>query len=588
MTRLKQLGAMAQQVAEAIASVLNVEVTVADETLCRIAGTGRYSGTTGELLGQDSAFARVIETGRGFIISNPGQDSACITCEVKHRCHERAQVCCPIKLDGAVIGVIALGAFNDEQRSTLLEHQSDLFGFIDRMADLLASKAAEAERLHAVKALKNQLETVINTVNEGIIAVDKAGRVVNINASACKMTGLTGEEAAEVAIDSLLPGLPLAELIRKGREFTNREISRRVQGRRFHYLITAKPWREGADVIGAVITLREMAEVRKFVSQLSSQNVCYTLDMILGDELQPVKSAALKAAQTSVTVLIQGESGTGKELFARAIHSGGSRQAKPFIAVNCAAIPETLLESELFGYEEGAFTGARRGGKPGKFELADGGTLFLDEIGDMSLILQAKLLRVLQDRRIERVGGVDAIPVDVRIIAATHKDIEAMVKSGEFRQDLYYRINVFPITIPPLRQRQGDLPALIAYFLEKYGAALGKAAVSLDREAERCLLAYDWPGNVRELENTIEYLVNMATGSRITAEALPARLKAAEPRLPALNRIMPLAELEQRAIAAAIAAFGDTAEGKNQAAEALGISRATLYRRLKEQKNVSE
>ena len=588
MTRLKQLGSMAQQVAEAIASVLNVEVTVADEALCRIAGTGRYSGTTGEMLGHDSVFARVLETGRGFIIANPGQDSACTTCEVKNRCYERAQVCCPIKLEGEVIGVIALGAFNDEQRNTLLEHQRDLFGFIDRMADLLASKAAEAERLHTVKALKNQLETVINTVNEGIIAVNKAGRVVNINAAACRMTGLTEAEAPGVAIDSLLPGLPLAELIHNGREFTNREISRKVQGRRFHYLITAKPWREGIDVTGAVITLREMSNVRKFVSQLSSQNVCYTLNMILGDELRQVKSAAVKAAQTSVTVLIQGESGTGKELFARAIHSGGSRQSKPFIAVNCAAIPETLLESELFGYEEGAFTGARRGGKPGKFELADGGTLFLDEIGDMSLTLQAKLLRVLQDKRIERVGGVDTLPVDVRIIAATHKDIEAMVKSGEFRQDLYYRINVFPINIPPLRQRHADLPVLISYFLEKYGAALGKTTVRLDEGAYQRLIAYEWPGNVRELENTIEYLVNIATGPRITIEALPARVKAAEPQQAVFTKVIPLTELERRAILAAIAAYGDTAEGKSQAAEALGISRATLYRRLKELSDVSD
>ena len=172
--------------------------------------------------------------------------------------------------------------------------------------------------------------------------------------------------------------------------------------------------------------------------------------------------------------LIRGESGTGKELFARAIHSTGDRRDKPFIAINCAAIPEALLESELFGYEEGAFTGARRGGKPGKFELAEGGTIFLDEIGDMSLTLQAKLLRVLQERQIDRVGGMEASPVDVRIIAATHKDIEEMVHSGAFRQDLYYRVNVFPLLIPPLRQRREDLPLLIQSFFARYRKALHK------------------------------------------------------------------------------------------------------------------
>ncbi|HWQ62563.1 MAG TPA: sigma 54-interacting transcriptional regulator, partial [Negativicutes bacterium] len=570
-------------------SVLGVEVTVADAELHRIAGTGRFAGTVGDMLNKDSVFAQVLQTGRGYIIANPGQDSACNTCEVKALCCELAQACCPITLDGAVIGVLALVAFNAEQRRTLLEHQRDLFGFISRMADLLASKAAEAERLHAVRAMKTQLETVLDTVSEGIIAVNRAGRIVNSNAAARRMTDQKGRDLLGVPIDDLLPGLPLGELIHSGRELTNREVSRKGTGRRLHYLITARPWQEGDEVIGAVLTLREMAEVRKFVSQLSTHNINYTLDMILGgsEQLCRVKEAAAKAARVNATVLIQGESGTGKELFARAIHSGGERQAKAFIAINCAAIPETLLESELFGYEEGAFTGARRGGKPGKFELADGGTMFLDEIGDMSLSLQAKLLRVLQEKQLERVGGVDTLAIDVRIIAATHKDIAAMVGSGEFRQDLYYRINVFPLHIPPLRDRREDLPVLLTYFLKKYAAMLGKATPEVDAAAYRALMTYDWPGNVRELENTLEYLVNIIPGPRITLAVLPPRIKAGGDPRSVRPGIVPLVELERQAIAAAVKKFGGTAAGKVQAAEALGISRATLYRRLKEIKLVS-
>ncbi|MGL5513638.1 MAG: sigma-54 interaction domain-containing protein, partial [Sporomusa sp.] len=248
----------------------------------------------------------------------------------------------------------------------------------------------------------------------------------------------------------------------------------------------------------------------------------------------------------------------------------------------CAAIPEALLESELFGYEEGAFTGARRGGKPGKFELADGGTLFLDEIGDMSLALQAKLLRVLQERRIERVGGLETIAIDVRIIAATHKNIEAMVRTGEFRSDLYYRVNVFPLYIPPLHCRREDILPLAEAFLTKYCAIFNKSIALTDERVRNALLSYDWPGNVRELENIVEYLVNVETSSVISLSSLPQRIRQQEMSQSGPLGIMPLAELEKAAIRNALTRFGTSTEGKIRAAEALGISKATLYRKLKE------
>lgn len=241
MSRLQQIEQTARQVAEAIASVLNVEVTVADGELRRIAGTGRFACSVGERLAPNSAFAQVLSGGRGYIIANPGQDSACAGCGAKGQCGELAQVCCPIRLDGAVIGVVALAAFDADQRATLLEHQHDLFGFIDRMADLLSSKAAEAERLAQLRVVKNQLETVINTVSEGIIAVDRAGRTVKINASARQMLGLGGEEALGLPTDALLPGLPLDEVLNAAREIANREIFRKGPGRRQHFLVSARP-----------------------------------------------------------------------------------------------------------------------------------------------------------------------------------------------------------------------------------------------------------------------------------------------------------------------------------------------------------
>ena len=586
MSMLQQIQHSAQQVAEAIASVLGVEVTIVDDKLKRIAGTGRYDRAVGERLDQASAFAQVLRSGRGFVIKEPGKHAACEICRLRDDCAELAEVCCPINVRGSTVGIIALVAFSDAQRQTLLAQEHDLLDFITRMAELLASKISEQETVQQLQATKQQLETVMNSVQEGILAVDRLGRVVNLNTAAATMLDVKANEIVNQAVELLLPGLPLEPVIQSGRSFVNREFIRNANDRRLHFMVTAKPWFEGGKVRGSVVTLREMAEVRQFVSELSSQGQCYTLDMILGESplLRAVKDTARKAAKSSTTVLIQGESGTGKELFARAIHCAGERKNKPFIAINCAAIPEALMESELFGYAEGAFTGAKRGGKPGKFELADGGTLFLDEIGDMSLALQAKLLRVLQERKVERVGGIDSLPVDVRIISATHKDLDEMVVNGEFRQDLYYRVNVFPLYIPALRERKDDLPLLIQAFLFKHAAAMNKPIKTIEAQAYQLLLDYDWPGNVRELENATEYMVNIEPSNLITAGSIPLRIKQklAVPGARLLGGVIPLAELEKSAIIAAVNKFGATVDGRNQTVQALGISRATLYRKLKE------
>ena len=580
-----------QQVAEAIASVLTVEVTIADERLRRIAGTGRYEGRIGGRLVKDSAFAAVLREGRGFIIANPREHAVCNTCEGKQSCEERAEVCCPIMLDGKIIGVIALIACDEAQYQILLANPDGLFDFLQRMADLLAGKIAGRERLEQLHAIQQQLTTLFDTVQEGIIAVDRNGKIVNINAAAAKMLQVSQKPVLGKELALLLSGLPLADSLATGHDVFNREAFRLIRGQRVYYVATVKTWLGGTEVWGAVVTLREMAEVKKIVSNLSTQEHCFSFEMILGDSpaLAKAKQEAAQAAAGNVTVLIQGESGTGKELFARAIHNASARRDKPIIAINCAAIPEALLESELFGYEEGAFTGARRGGKPGKFELADGGTVFLDEIGDMSLSLQAKLLRVLQERKIERVGSTETTAIDVRIIAATHKDIEAMVRQGEFRQDLYYRINVFPLQIPSLRQRRQDLPLLIERFLARYRDKMAKNVEGIDADAYACLLEYGWPGNIRELENTIEYLVSIADGKIIEQRHIPQRIpiagKTAQPGSPVQaqpTRLLTIAELEKRAIMSAIEQFGLTMRGKAQLTQVLGISKATLYRKLKQ------
>lgn len=288
------------------------------------------------------------------------------------------------------------------------------------------------------------------------------------------------------------------------------------------------------------------------------------------------KEAAAAFASKESNILLLGETGTGKEVFARAIHAASSRAGGPFVAINCAAIPETLLESELFGYDSGAFTDARRGGKPGKLELANNGTLFLDEVGDMSPLLQAKLLRVLQDRAVERLGGTRTVKVDYRLIAATNQDLEERVEQGHFRRDLFFRLNVLPIRIPPLRLRRSDILLLARHFLNLYG---GGRMFDFAPSAEASLLAHEWPGNVRELENIIQYCLSVETGPIVSVDSLPRYL----PRMAADDRrftLETLLETVEREIIREALERNPGTGGREVAARELGISRAGLYRRL--------
>ena len=297
-----------------------------------------------------------------------------------------------------------------------------------------------------------------------------------------------------------------------------------------------------------------------------------------------------KVADSPSTVLVTGESGTGKELVARELHRNSSRRDKPLIKVNCAAIPKDLVESELFGYEKGAFTGAV-GSKPGRFELADGGTLFLDEIGEIPVEMQVKLLRALQESEFERVGGIKTIAVDVRLIAATNRDLEELIRGGRFREDLFYRLNVVPIALPPLRDRREDVPLLVSHFIEKYDRRLGKRVERVADDAMQLLLQYGWPGNIRELENVMERSILFAEGPVVRAEDLPETLReravaAGATGAPAtagasMKDIVrqAQAELERELIARALE---ETGGNVTQAAKRLQISRKSLQVKMKE------
>jgi PAS domain S-box-containing protein len=579
-----------QKVAEAIATVLEMDVEVVDSSLVRVAGTGKIKGNVGTRMLQGLVNKHVIKTGKNIIITSPGNHDICKSCYMKECCNYKAYIVYPIKINNTVIGNISLIAFNNEQKETLCKKNKSLVEFLSRMADLISSKILSKEILSEQIVMSNRLEAVINSVHEGVIAINRLGLITHFNKSAEKILGIKKNEIKGRDIGYYIPTLPLPEVLKTGKEFTSREMFIKIKNKNYHLLGTARHIKsDEGEIVGAVISLRDFNETQKIAYETINKQKSIRFKDIIGnsDAINNVKNNAGKIAGSGSTVLILGESGTGKELFARAIHEASAQSNKAFISINCGAIPESLLESELFGYEEGAFTGARKGGKPGKFELANGGTIFLDEIGNMSLYLQTKLLRVLQEKQIERVGGTEVIPVDVRIIAATNSNLQELVEKGNFREDLYYRLSVIPLVIPPLRDRNGDIVLLMNYYIKRYSKLLGKNINQIDDEALKICCDYSWPGNIRELINAVEYAVNLEEESKITFRSLPPNIKEdrfkKEVTLNNNNKpgIPTLAHIEKEAILKALNYYGWTEEGKKKAAEVLGISRATIFRKIK-------
>lgn len=588
---LKDIYYTIVDICNAIASVIDVDITVVDKALNRISGTGKYGMNIGEQLSKNCVFAYALERGERFIIENPREHEACYKCEAKEQCKEWAQVCCPIIVGNSIEGIIGLVAFNKAQKDKILQNKKNLLEFLSRMSDLIAVKLMENKKNRKVMLMAEELEILVNSIDVGVITTDEHGLVQRYNSIAEKIFDVKNTIKYITEIGGLK--YYMQEFFHK-QEITrinNKEFEHRVNGSKkasHRGLFSAKPIIINDEVTGFIFTFTNMNQIIKVVNDVYSSNMQISFDDIIGisKEIKMVKQYSEKISAGSSTVLIQGECGSGKELFARAIHTSSSRCANPFVAINCTAIPENLIESELFGYEEGAFTGAKKGGKLGKFELANKGTIFLDEIGDMPLNLQAKLLRVLQEGKIERVGGNSLIPINVRIVSATNKNLEEKVKEKEFREDLYYRLNVIPVFLPPLRKRLDDIEVLAKAFLKKYNIKLYRDIKGIDSVVISIFKNYKWPGNVRELENSMEYAVNMCGGEIITEGDLPRRLKAyMDIGLDSnKNSVTPLVILEKSEIEKAIGVYGSNSQGLEKACEALGISRATIYRKIKQYK----
>ena len=454
-----------------------------------------------------------------------------------------------------------------------------------------------SRELDSTKTIVRTLEEVLSGAGEWMVVVDAQGAITMISEAYATFNGTTvaeaiGRHATEVIENTRMHVVAQTGVAEMGE-------TQKIRGR--DVIVNRIPLKEGDRIVGAygrvvfkdVEQLRELAgklhilesKVRYYEQELTHlRGSRYTFANIVGGgvAIAAAKDEALRASRKDSTVLLRGETGTGKELFAHAIHAAGPRGSGPFIKLNCAAVPAELLESELFGYEEGAFTGAKRGGKPGKFELANGGTLFLDEIGDMPYPMQAKLLRALQEKEVERVGGTATRLVDIRVIAATSRNIEELVGEGKFRADLYYRINVIPIRIPPLRDRREDIDPIADWILEKLSTQGGEQRRSLSPEVREIFSSYPWPGNVRELHNVLEHAAAMSREPLLLPEHLPAYLLRAASS--GEKRSIPgsLSNVKAEAERAAILAALRAADGnKSKAASLLRIHRVKLYEKMK-------
>jgi propionate catabolism operon transcriptional regulator len=457
--------------------------------------------------------------------------------------------------------------------------------------DALGSAIEIARIARSEEAKRERINTILRNLGEGVVAVDMREHVQSINPAMAKLIGVTGEKALGARLSDIAPTLSLARVLESGTEELE-EIQR--LGRRT-LVVNRIPVREQGVQTGAVLTcqdataiervdrsLRSLYRPRRFVAR-------YRLDDLVGESaaLRRVKALAERYARTDATVLITGPSGTGKELLAQGIANASARRPRPFVAINCAALPEALLESELFGYDEGAFTGSRRGGKPGLFEAAHTGTLFLDEVGDVPLALQTRLLRVLQEREVLRLGSNEPTPIDVRVIAATNRDLQRCVADGAFREDLYYRLNILHLHLPPLDARREDVPAIAAHLLQE--ALRRHRAPQRHRAVLASLLPrlkrYAWPGNVRELENVIERVAVLLGGAERTDGIDEEELRTVVPELfrghtePARGGSLRSERLqaEEARIQRALRECGGN---HTEAARRLGIGRTTLWRKL--------
>ncbi len=576
---LMQIQPTIQRFARMLASVLQLEVEIVDENLCRVAGTGAYGKFLGRQLSGNSRLLRhVLETKTEKVVTQSRFDPLCEGCDSKENCREKAFLGTPVILQERCVGVISLIAVTHEQQEHISDNLREFSDYVRHISTIFVSKLLEDQG--PGDNISKIFATMIDNMDQGVLVVDADNRVQFVNQTALKTLGV---------VQNNIIGKPV-----RFRPLTFE--SNFTHGHMQHIV----SWDDKSELI--IGQLHNIQGRQLFLMAFHQSHTSFSvanapdephIEQLVGEcrVMRQLKRLISRIAPSPSSVMVVGESGTGKEVVARAIHKLSGRRNKPFIAINCAAIPEQLLESELFGYVKGAFTGASANGKTGLIQAANTGTLFLDEIGDMPLMLQAKLLRAIEAREILPIGASSPIQVDIRIISATNQNLAQFIAEGKFREDLFYRLNVIPITLPPLRERQEDIELLVHYFLHLHTRRLGSVYPGIAPDVVEILRKHRWPGNLRELSNLMEYLVNVVpSGEVIDSTLLPPNLlnngtteqsdvtEVSEAHL-ALDDAggTALEEMEKQMIREALSRHNS----KKQVADELGIGIATLYRKIK-------
>ncbi|EIY0272385.1 sigma-54-dependent transcriptional regulator [Escherichia coli] len=576
---LMQIQPTIQRFARMLASVLQLEVEIVDENLCRVAGTGAYGKFLGRQLSGNSRLLRhVLETKTEKVVTQSRFDPLCEGCDSKENCREKAFLGTPVILQDRCVGVISLIAVTHEQQEHISDNLREFSDYVRHISTIFVSKLLEDQG--PGDNISKIFATMIDNMDQGVLVVDDESRVQFVNQTALKTLGV---------VQNNIIGKPI-----RFRPLTFE--SNFTHGHMQHIV----SWDDKSELI--IGQLHNIQGRQLFLMAFHQSHTSFSvanapdephIEQLVGEcrVMRQLKRLISRIAPSPSSVMVVGESGTGKEVVARAIHKLSGRRNKPFIAINCAAIPEQLLESELFGYVKGAFTGASANGKTGLIQAANTGTLFLDEIGDMPLMLQAKLLRAIEAREILPIGASSPIQVDIRIISATNQNLAQFIAEGKFREELFYRLNVIPITLPPLRERQEDIELLVHYFLHLHTRRLGAVYPGIAPDVVEILRKHRWPGNLRELSNLMEYLVNVVpSGEVIDSTLLPPNLlnngtteqsdvtEVSEAHL-SLDDAggTALEEMEKQMIREALSRHNS----KKQVADELGIGIATLYRKIK-------
>lgn len=566
MTQLESVRSGIEHFVSAAAEAFRVEAAIFNQQSSLFYCTPTYLKKKGNTV--HYAFIQDVIVNGSVLVTEPGKMPACIGCRFNEHCPSTMEILCCIHSGTDVAGVISFTSFTKEGQKRISENTEVYLNAITKLSSLIGEYLQQFSEGSAAADTEKLIESLMSLCEQPLLLTDPNGVVLRYNSLADKVL-----KFCNVSSTSL-------------RQIFSEDMARRITS--------------GNDLFEKKASIGENT-AKVTTRSIYSQNHLHSILVRLSNEFYEnlpesgaferligssrafvhIQNLIKRVADSHTPILITGETGTGKELVARSFHEQSRRNKYPFVAINCSSIPENLFESELFGYEEGSFTGAKKGGKMGRIEMAQGGTLFLDELGEMPLSVQPKLLRVLQEYELERVGSTKKIHLDIRIVAATNRDLREMIKEGKFREDLFYRISVINVKLPPLRDRKEDIIPISLNYLERLKTKMTTPLRTISHEAEQAFLNYSWPGNIRELQNVVEYAANLCDSDTLTLADLPEHMRGLE-ECPDTEKQKetPLPDSQEKQILDLLSAYGHTLESKKKIAADLGISLRTLYRKL--------